>query len=65
MDAQKDLLIKSAAGLYSLGVDWEMARKDLRKLVEQGVSYHSREMREHIRDFRKLIGHERKWKSST
>ena len=31
MDARKDLLLKSAARLYSLGVDLEMARDKLKK----------------------------------
>ena len=39
MDARKDLLLKSAARLYSLGVDLEMARDKLKKLVDQGVPY--------------------------
>lgn len=54
MDARKDLLLKSAARLYSLGVDREMARENLRKLVEQGVSYHSKEMRDAYKEFSEL-----------
>lgn len=54
MDARKDLLLKSAARLYSLGVDLEMAREKLRKLVEQGVPYDSREMKDAYREFSEL-----------
>ena len=54
MDIRKDLLLKSAARLYSLGVDLEMAREKLRKLVEQGVPYDSREMKDAYREFSEL-----------
>lgn len=37
MDNEKDLLIASAARLYSMGIDLEAARDRLRQLVEQGV----------------------------
>ena len=51
MDARKDLLLKSAARLYSVGVDLEMARDKLKKLVEQGVPYDSAEMRDAYKEF--------------
>ena len=54
MDARKDLLIKSAARLYSLGVDLEMTREKLRKLVEQGVPYDSQEMKDTYKEFAEL-----------
>ena len=54
MDARKDLLLKSAARLYSLGVDLEMAREKLKKLVEQGVPYDSKEMKDAYREFSEL-----------
>lgn len=54
MDARKDLLLKSAARLYSLGVDLEMARDKLKKLVDQGVSYDSKEMKDAYREFSEL-----------
>ena len=44
MDNEKDLLIASAARLYSMGIDLEAARDRLRQLVEQGVPYNSDEM---------------------
>lgn len=60
MDSQKDLLLTSAARLYSLGVDLEAAREHLRQLVEQGVSFQSEEMRQAYQDFKEL---EQLWKA--
>lgn len=54
-----DLLIMSAARLYSLGLDLEGARERLRTLVEQGVGYDTREMRAALEEFQSL---ERLWK---
>ena len=54
MDARKDLLLKSAARLYSLGVDLEMTRDKLTKLVEQGVPYDSKEIKDAYREFSEL-----------
>ena len=59
MDARKDLLLKSAARLYSLGVDLEMARDKLKKLVEQGVPYDSQEMKDAYKEFSEL---DEQWK---
>lgn len=59
MDNRKELLLASAARLYSLGIDLEAARERLRKLVEQGVSYDSDEIKQAVRDFKNL---ERQWK---
>ena len=59
MDNEKDLLIASAARLYSMGVDLEAARDRLRQLVEQGVSYSSDEMKQAVRDFKAL---DEQWK---
>lgn len=60
MDNRKDLLLASAARLYSMGVDLEAARERLRQLVEQGVSYQSAEMRQAYRYFKEL---EQQWKA--
>lgn len=38
MDCRKDLLLASAARLYSMGVDLEAARAKLKELVERGCS---------------------------
>ena len=54
MDKRKDLLLKAAARLYSLGVDVETAREKLRKLVNQGVSYDSKEMKGAYKRFSQL-----------
>ena len=54
MDTRKDLLLKSAARLYSLGVDLEMARDRLKKLVDQGVPYDSQKMKDAYQEFTEL-----------
>ena len=59
MDARKELLLLSAARLYSLGLDVEVAREKLRQLVERGVSYDSEEMLRAYEDFAALDG---QWK---
>ena len=56
----KDLLIASAARLYSMGIDLEAARDRLRQLVEQGVPYHADEMKQAVQDFKEL---EQQWKA--
>ena len=60
MDNEKDLLIASAARLYSIGIDLEAARDRLRQLVEQGVPYNSEEMKQTVQDFKEL---DRQWKA--
>lgn len=54
MDNEKDLLIASAARLYSIGIDLEAARDRLRQLVESGVPYSSDEMKQAVQDFKAL-----------
>lgn len=54
MNEEKDLLLASAARLYSLGVDVEAARERLRELVKQGVPYDSEEMRTAYQSFTEL-----------
>ena len=60
MDYRKELLLASAARLYSLGVDLEAARAKLKELVEQGVSYDSEELIRVYRDFKEL---DQQWKT--
>ena len=60
MDYKKDLLLRSAARLYSLGIEVESARERLRKLVEQGVPYTSPEMRKALEEFQEL---DHQWKA--
>lgn len=44
MGFKQDLLLQSAARLYTLGVDLEGARERLRRMVAEGISYQSPEM---------------------
>ena len=60
MDYRKDLLLASAARLYSLGVDLEAARAKLKELVEQGIPYDSDEMKQAYQAFMEL---EQQWKA--
>lgn len=39
MDHRKELLLKSAARLYSLGIEVDAAKERLRTLVNEGVGY--------------------------
>ena len=60
MDSRKDLLLASAARLYSMGVDLEAARAKLKELLEQGVPYDSDEMKQAYQDYTDL---DRRWKA--
>lgn len=60
MDYRKDLLLASAARLYSMGVDLEAARAKLKELVERGVPYDSDEIEQAYQDFKEL---EQQWKA--
>ena len=60
MDYRKELLLASAARLYSIGVDLEAARAKLKELVEQGVGYDSDEMKQAYQNFKNL---EQQWKA--
>ena len=59
MDYRKELLLASAARLYSLGIDVEAARERLRQLVEQGVPFSSPEMEQAYLDYQEL---NRQWR---
>ena len=54
MDGRVDLLLMSAARLYSMGIDLEAARERLNQLSEQGLSCSSQEMLEANQDFERL-----------
>lgn len=54
MDGRMDLLLMSAARLYSMGIDLEAARERLNQLSEQGLSCSSQEMLEANQDFERL-----------
>ena len=60
MDYRKELLLASAARLYSLGVDLEAARERLRQLVQQEVPYESEEMKMAYLEFETL---NQQWKT--
>ncbi len=60
MDYRKELLLASAARLYSMGVDVEAARGRLRSLVDQGVSWDCDEMKRAYQAFREL---DEQWKA--
>ena len=60
MDYKKDLLLRSAARLHSLGIEVEAAREQFRKLVEQGSPYDSPEMRRALGEFQEL---NQQWKA--
>ena len=54
MSSDKELLILSAARLYSVGVDLEAARARLKELVDRGVSCSDERMRKAYDDFNEL-----------
>ena len=54
MDFKKDLLLRSAARLYSLGVDLEGAKDRIRKLAAAGTDYSSPEMLEAVTEYSEL-----------
>lgn len=54
MNSDKELLIMSAARLYSVGVELEAARARLKELVDQGVSYSDERMIKAYNDFNEL-----------
>ena len=54
MSSDKELLIMSAARLYSVGVDLEAARARLKELVDRGVSYSDERMLKAYNDFNEL-----------
>ena len=54
MDCRYELLLASAARLYSLGVDLEDARTRLSRFVEGGVSFSSPEMEQAYREFQQF-----------
>ena len=60
MDYKKDLLLASAARLYSIGLDLEAARAKLKELVALGVSYDSADMAQACQAFQSL---EQQWRA--
>ena len=54
MNSDKELLILSAARLYSVGVELEAARVRLKELVDRGVTYSDERMIKAYDDFNEL-----------
>lgn len=54
MDARKDLLLRSAARLYTLGLDLDAAKERIRKLVSDGVGYDAPEMAQAAQEYTEL-----------
>lgn len=54
MNLKKEMLIKSAARLYSIGVEVEGAKERIRKLVDMGTPYDSQEMIHAVKDYTEL-----------
>ena len=60
MDDRKELLLASAARLYSVWLDLEAARERLKEFAEKGVSYQSDKMKQAYEEFRRL---NQEWKA--
>lgn len=56
MDKRKELLLKSGARLYSLGIDLEGTRAHIRKLLENGAGYDAPEMAQAVQEYTELKG---------
>ncbi len=54
MYTENDLLLQSAARLYSLGIELDGARAHLHQLVATGTSYDSSELLDAYREYRHL-----------
>ena len=54
MDQKKELLLKSAARLYSLGIELDAAKETILKLVENGVGYETPKMAQAVRKYTEL-----------
>ena len=54
MDVKKELLLRSAARLYSVGIDLEGARERIRQLVDRKADYESCEMIQAVQDYTEI-----------
>lgn len=57
---KKELLIRVASKLYSIGLDMDYAKENLRKLVSAGVSFDSSQMKDAYNEYKEL---EEQWNS--
>lgn len=60
MQSKKELLIRAATRLYSIGMDLDYAKEKLRKLVNDGVSFDSSQMMNAYNEYKAL---EEQWNS--
>lgn len=58
MEPKKEMLIQSAAQLYSIGIDLDEAKQQIKKLVATGARYDSPEM---IQATQKYIELKERW----
>ena len=54
MDAKKELLLRSAARLYSVGIDLESAKERIKQLAERKADYESSEMLQAVQDYTEI-----------
>lgn len=54
MELKKDLLLRSAARLYSLGIEMEGAKTRIKSLVDSGIDYSAPEMLEAVKNYNEL-----------
>lgn len=54
MDVKKELLLRSAARLYSVGIDLEGARERIRQHVDRKADYESCEMIQAVQDYTEI-----------
>ena len=59
MNEDKRLLISQATKLYQLGLKVEMERKNLKRLVERGVSYDDPKM---VQAYERFVAVDNDWK---
>lgn len=55
MEQTNDLLLRTAARLYSIGIEVEAARERLKQLVREGVSYEDARMRLALEEYQTLF----------
>ncbi len=55
MEQTNDLLLRTAARLYSVGIEVEAAREHLKQLVREGVSYEDARMNLALEEYQTLF----------
>lgn len=54
MDTRKELLLRSAARLYSLGLDLDASKERIRKQFDGGVGYDAPEMVQAVQEYTEM-----------